>query len=62
MLAKISSEDISTCPTATPKHNTFLSWNLIVDLTSKTLAPKSSAWEIGLYHKKDANKFKGQTN
>ena len=43
-----SSSDMPTFPTATPKHSTFLSWNLIVDLTSVIFAAKSSLWEIGV--------------
>ena len=43
-----SSSDMPTFPTATPKHSTFLSWNLMVDLTSVIFAAKSSLWEIGV--------------
>ena len=47
MLEINSSSDISMFPTATPMQRTFLSWNLMVDLISVTLAPRSSLWLIG---------------
>ena len=47
MLPMSSSSVIPTFPTATPMHNTFFSWNLIVDLTSVSLEFKSSECEIG---------------
>lgn len=43
-----SSSVISTFPTATPMQRTFLSWNLMVDLTSVILALRSSLWETGV--------------
>lgn len=42
MLATSSSWVMPTLPTATPRQRTFLSWNLMVDLTSVTLADRSS--------------------
>src|SRR5271154_1502552 len=49
MMFEISSSSVmSTLPTATPRHSTFFSWNLIVLLTSVTLALRSSAWEMGV--------------
>lgn len=48
MLEMSSSSVMPTLPTATPRQRTFLSWNLMVDLTSVTLASKSSAWETGV--------------
>ena len=49
MIFEISSSSvIPTFPTATPKHSTFFSWNLIVDLTSVIFAFRSSLWEIGV--------------
>lgn len=48
MLATSSSWVMPTLPTATPRHRTFLSWNLMVDLTSVTLADRSSLWETGV--------------
>ncbi len=47
MLPMSSSSVMPTLPTATPMHNTFFSWNLMVDLTSVTLVFRSSACEIG---------------
>src|SRR5258708_30107178 len=47
-LARTWSSDIWTWPTATPRHNTFLSWNLIVDRTSVSLLVKSSAGDTGV--------------
>lgn len=47
-LAVIWSSVISTCPMATPRHSTFLSWNLMVDLTSFNLLLRSSACEMGV--------------
>jgi len=43
-----SSSVMSTLPTATPIQRTFLSWNLMVDLTSVILAERSSLWETGV--------------
>merc|ERR1712108_93364 len=39
---------IESMTMATPMQRTFLSWNLIVDLTSLTLLDRSSACEIGV--------------
>lgn len=47
-LPKTWSSVIWTCPTATPKHRTFLSWNLIVERTSTSLFDRSSEWETGV--------------
>ena len=43
-----SSSFMPTLPTATPRHRTFFSWNLMVDLTSVTLLFRSSPWETGV--------------
>lgn len=48
MLATSSSWVMPTLPTATPRQRTFLSWNLMVDLTSLTLEAMSSLWETGV--------------
>ena len=48
MLAMSCSVSMSTLPTATPMQRTFLSWNLMVDLTSVILPLRSSAWETGV--------------
>jgi len=48
MLPISSSSVMPTLPTATPMQRTFFSWNLIVDLTSVTLAARSSAWDTGV--------------
>ena len=49
MMFEISSSSVMpTLPTATPRQSTFLSWNLIVDLTSVILAFRSSLWESGV--------------
>lgn len=47
MLPINSSSVIPTLPTATPMQSTFLSWNLMVDLTSLILLFRSSACETG---------------
>ena len=47
MLPMSSSSLMPTLPTATPMHNTFFNWNLIVDLTSVNLEFKSSECEMG---------------
>ena len=47
-LATIWSSVMSMWPTATPRHRTFLSWNLMVLLTSTTLLFRSSLCEIGV--------------
>src|SRR5687767_6254020 len=47
-LATSCSLVMPTLPTATPMHRTFLSWNLMVDLTSVILPLRSSAWETGV--------------
>jgi ribosomal protein L1 len=39
---------------ATPRHRTFLSWNLMVDLTSVTLADKNKKLIKKLARKYDA--------
>ena len=48
MLPISSSSVMPTLPTATPMQSTFLSWNLMVDLTSVILLARSSAWETGV--------------
>lgn len=48
MLATSCSVSMPTLPTATPMHRTFLSWNLMVDLTSVILPLRSSACETGV--------------
>ena len=49
MMFEMSSSSVMlTLPTATPKQSTFFSWNLIVDLTSVTLAARSSLWPMGV--------------
>jgi len=49
MMLEISSSSVMpTLPTATPMQRTFLSWNLMVDLTSVILAERSSLWETGV--------------
>ena len=47
ILPMSSSSLMPTFPTATPMHNTFFNWNLIVDLTSVNLEFKSSECEMG---------------
>jgi len=39
---------ILTLPTATPMHNTFLSWNLTIALVSLTLPSRDSWWETSV--------------
>ena len=47
-LPKTWSSFIWTWPTATPRHRTFLSWNLMVERTSVILLLRSSAWATGV--------------
>jgi len=48
MLEMSWSSVMPTLPTATPMQRTFLSWNLMVDLTSVILLWRSSLWETGV--------------
>jgi len=47
-LAISASVVIWTFPTATDRHSTFFSWNLIVEETSSSFAAKSSVCEMGV--------------
>ena len=47
-LARTCSSVISTWPTATPKHKTFLSWNFMVERTSVILLVRSSECDTGV--------------
>lgn len=48
MLPISCSVSMPTLPTATPMQRTFLSWNLMVDLTSLILPVKSSPCVTGV--------------
>lgn len=47
-LARTWSSFIWMWPTATPRHRTFLSWNLMVERTSVSLFARSSACDTGV--------------